>query len=116
MHQAFCVRVPALVPSPLIRTRSANDQEDDRQGLDSVLSPRALREIYLMPFMIAQKYSNPWAYMTSYGKVNGLHVSESKELLQGVIRNEWKSDSTIMSDWWGVYEVLAFFRSGTIVY
>ncbi|KIM30941.1 glycoside hydrolase family 3 protein [Serendipita vermifera MAFF 305830] len=90
----------------------ANDQEDDRQGLDSVLSPRALREIYLMPFMLAQKYANPWAYMTSYGKVNGLHVSESKFLLQGVVRNEWKSNATIMSDWWGCYEVAGPIMAG----
>ena len=44
---------------------SANDMENDRFAYDSTLSQRALREIYLMPFMIAQKYSKPWAYMTA---------------------------------------------------
>jgi beta-glucosidase len=44
----------------------ANDKENERMGYDSVLSPRALREIYLMPFMLAQKYAQPWAIMTAY--------------------------------------------------
>ena len=47
------------------RPSRANDQENDRQGVSSELSPRALREIYLMPFMLAQKKAEPWAYMTA---------------------------------------------------
>lgn len=43
-----------------------NDKENDRFGYDSILSERALREIYLLPFMLAQKYAKPWAIMTSY--------------------------------------------------
>jgi len=44
----------------------AYDKEDERKRYDSVLSERALREIYLMPFMLAQKYAQPWAIMTAY--------------------------------------------------
>ena len=44
---------------------SANDKEDGRKGYDSVLSARALREIYLMPFMLAQKHAQPWSFMTA---------------------------------------------------
>jgi len=44
----------------------ANDKEDERIRYDSVLSERALREIYLMPFMLAQRYAQPWAVMTAY--------------------------------------------------
>lgn len=40
--------------------------ENDRLGYNSVVSPRALREIYLLPFMLAQKYAKPWCYMTAY--------------------------------------------------
>ena len=49
----------------LILLRSGNDKENDRMGYDSVISDRALREIYLMPFMLAQKYAQPWSYMTA---------------------------------------------------
>jgi beta-glucosidase len=45
--------------------QSANDKENDRKGYNSILSPRALREVYLMPFMLAQKYAQPWAFMTA---------------------------------------------------
>lgn len=42
-----------------------NDKENDRLGYNSIISERALREIYLMPFMLAQKYAQPWSFMTS---------------------------------------------------
>lgn len=44
---------------------SCNDKEDDRMASDSILSERALREVYLMPFMIAQKYAKPWSFMAA---------------------------------------------------
>lgn len=42
-----------------------NDKENDRMGSDSVMTERALREVYLMPFMLAQKYAQPWSFMTA---------------------------------------------------
>lgn len=80
-----------------------NDQEDERKSVDTLVSERALREIYLKPFQMAVKNANPKALMTSYNKVNGLHVSQSKKLLQDVLRKEWGYDGTVMSDWYGVY-------------
>ena len=57
---------------------------------------RPLREIYLKPFQIVVRDSKPWAVMASYNKVNGQHVSESRGLLEGVIRKEWGWDGVIM--------------------
>ncbi|TCD66746.1 hypothetical protein EIP91_000987 [Steccherinum ochraceum] len=82
-----------------------NDKEDDRMAYDSIMSERALREVYLMPFMLAEKYSKPWSFMTAYNRVNGTHVSENTTILQNIFRKEWGSDATIMSDWFGVYSV-----------
>ncbi|OCB91388.1 hypothetical protein A7U60_g1342 [Sanghuangporus baumii] len=56
----------------------ANDQEHERTAVNSVISERALREIYLYPFMLAQKLARPWAFMTSYGRIDGIHCSENK--------------------------------------
>lgn len=81
----------------------ANDLEHERKASDSVMTERALREIYLEPFRLALKHSNPKALMTSYNKVNGIHVSHHKHLLLDILRDEWKYDGTIMSDWWGTY-------------
>ncbi|EEB90824.1 hypothetical protein MPER_10922, partial [Moniliophthora perniciosa FA553] len=82
-----------------------NDKENDRMAYDSILSDRALREIYLMPFMLAEKYAKPWSYMTAYNRINGTHVSENPDILQKILRDEWKFDGLIMSDWFGVYSI-----------
>lgn len=85
--------------SATIKHFVANDQEHERQSANSILSERALREIYLMPFQIAQRDSKPWCYMTSYNRVNGTHASESPRLLRDILRNEWGFDGMTMSDW-----------------
>lgn len=72
-----------------------NDQEHERIGQDSIVAPRALREVYLRPFQIAQNLSKPWAYMTSYNKLNGLHCSENGWLLKDLLRGEWKHDQLV---------------------
>lgn len=77
-----------------------NDQEDQRQCVDSILTERALREIYLMPFMIAEKESRPECYMTAYNKVNGIHASEHPRLINDILRKEWGFDGLVMSDWY----------------
>jgi beta-glucosidase len=76
-----------------------NDQEHERQSVDSIVSERALREIYLMPFQIAERDAKPLAYMTAYNKVNGVHASESAKLINGILRQEWGFDGLVMSDW-----------------
>ncbi|KDR82279.1 hypothetical protein GALMADRAFT_264459 [Galerina marginata CBS 339.88] len=90
----------------------ANDKENDRMAYDSILSQRALREIYLMPFMLAQKYAKPWAYMTAYNRVNGLHASENPFLITKTLREEWKFDGMVMSDWYGVYSIDHALKAG----
>jgi len=76
-----------------------NDQEDSRQAINSIVTERALREIYLMPFMITEREATPWCYMTAYNQLNGLHCSEDPKLLQDVLRKEWGFDGLVMSDW-----------------
>ncbi|KAM5541949.1 hypothetical protein V8D89_004259 [Ganoderma adspersum] len=88
-----------------IKHCAANDKENDRFGYDSVLTERALREIYLMPFMLAQKYAQPWAFMTAYNRINGTHASENPHLIQDILRKEWGTDALIMSDWFGIYSI-----------
>ncbi|KIW19815.1 hypothetical protein PV08_00390 [Exophiala spinifera] len=89
-----------------------NDQEDQRQAVDSILSERALREIYLMPFMIAQRDSSPDCYMTAYNRVNGLHASENPRLIQDILRREWGFDGLVMSDWFGTYSTTESIKAG----
>lgn len=79
-----------------------NDQEHERMGVNSIVTERALREIYLMPFMLAIKNAKPQAIMAAYNKVNGLHASEN-EILIDILRKEWKWEGLVMSDWFGTY-------------
>ncbi len=81
-----------------------NNKESNRRYSDSRLSERALREIYLKPFEIAIKIGDPWALMTSYNIVNGRRCSESEELLQGILRDEWSYDGLVTTDWWNAGE------------
>jgi beta-glucosidase len=73
---------------------------------------RALREIHLRPFELAIRCNNPpWAVMTGYDRVNGVHSSEDT-LLRQVLRKEWNFTGLIMSDWGGVYPTDASTRAG----
>ena len=82
-----------------IKHFACNNQEDNRMGVDSCLSERALREIYVRGFEIAVKQASPLAIMTSYNKVNGVQAANSKDLCTVLARGEWGFDGTIMSDW-----------------
>ncbi|KAJ5332552.1 hypothetical protein MYU51_018991 [Penicillium brevicompactum] len=80
-----------------------NDQEHERMAVSSIVTDRALREIYLLPFQIAIALGAPDAVMTAYNKVNGVHAAENKNLLQDILRGEWGWDGLVMSDWFGTY-------------
>jgi beta-glucosidase len=76
-----------------------NDQEHERMAVNTIITPRALREIYLLPFMLATRRSNPAAIMTAYNQVNGVHVAENRSILEDILRNEWRWDGLFVSDW-----------------
>jgi beta-glucosidase len=76
-----------------------NDQEHERMAVNSIVTERALREIYLLPFQLAMRICRSVCIMTAYNKVNGTHVSENKPIIDGILRKEWGWDGLIMSDW-----------------
>jgi len=78
---------------------ACNNKETNRRFSDSILSERALREIYIKGFEICVKKANPWMIMTSYNKINGYQASEHYELITGILRGEWGFKGMVTSDW-----------------
>ncbi|EFX00356.1 beta-glucosidase [Grosmannia clavigera kw1407] len=89
-----------------------NDQEHERNRVDALVTERALRELYLLPFQLAIRDGRPKALMTAYNKVNGEHVSESRRLLADVLRGEWGWKGLVMSDWFGTYSTTEAINAG----
>ncbi|KAF3392621.1 putative beta-glucosidase I, partial [Penicillium rolfsii] len=89
-----------------------NDQEHERMAVNSIVTARALREIYLLPFQLAMRICRSDCVMTAYNKINGTHVSENKAIIDDILRKEWGWDGLIMSDWFGVYSTSDAINAG----
>ena len=91
---------------------AANEQETYRRGsakvknslpafdaVDSILSQRALRELYLKPFQVAVEEGGLHCLMTSFNKMNGTFAGGSKDLCTHILREEWGFDGAVVTDW-----------------
>ncbi len=85
--------------SGVIKHFCANNQEFHRHDLDSVVSERALREVYLKGFERAVR-AGAFAVMTTYGAVNGVMTASNYDLNTEILRREWGFDGIVMTDWW----------------
>lgn len=76
-----------------------NNQEHRRHFIDTIVSERALREIYLRGFEMAVKNGKATSIMTTYGSVNGLWTAGSYDLTTTILRKEWGFEGIVMTDW-----------------
>ena len=82
-----------------IKHFACNNQEYNRFGSNSIVSQRALREIYLKGFELCIKTAAPKTIMSSYNLLNGMHTANRKDLLTDILRNDWGFGGFVMTDW-----------------
>ncbi len=91
---------------------AGNSQEKGRLITDSIIDPRALREIYLKAFEMAVREAQPWTVMTAYNLLNGVYCSENEELITGILRGEWGFDGITVTDWGAMNEQIDSYLAG----
>lgn len=94
-----------------VKHYAANNQENNRMNVSVEIDERTLREIYLSAFERVIKY-NPAAVMSSYNRINGEYVGESRRFLTDILRNEWGFKGIVISDWYAVNDRVKALKAG----
>lgn len=87
--------------SACVKHFAANNQEERRMVIDTIMDERTLREIYLTAFEIAVKEADTKSIMSSYNMINGIHANENKHLMKDILREEWGYQGIVVTDWGG---------------
>ncbi|MFC4401599.1 beta-glucosidase [Gracilibacillus xinjiangensis] len=98
--------------SACVKHFAANNQEERRMSIDTIVDERTLREIYLTAFEIAIKEGQTKTVMSSYNMLNGAYTNENLHLMREILRDEWKFDGVVVTDWGGSNDRVAGLIAG----
>lgn len=98
--------------SACVKHFCANNQEERRMSIDTIVDERALREIYLTAFEIAVKEGKTRALMSSYNRLNGTYTNENMHIMKEILRGEWNYDGCVITDWGGSNDRVAGLIAG----
>ncbi|MHB1593268.1 MAG: beta-glucosidase family protein [Streptosporangiaceae bacterium] len=96
---AYVRGVQAAGVAATVKHFIGNDSETERWTYDSQIAPGVLREVYLWPFEVCVREAATALVMASYNKVNGIPMTEHRELLTTILRDEWGFTGVVISDW-----------------
>ena len=83
-----------------VKHYACNNQETNREHVNSILTERALREIYTKAFMLCVKEGKVKSVMTSYNILNDVYTPNSYDLCIKLLRCEWGFNGVVMTDWY----------------
>lgn len=101
MASAFIKGVQTNPVGASLKHFAANNQEERRMVIDTIVDERTLRELYLTAFEIAVKEAKPYTLMSAYNKINGEYANENKHVLMDILRKEWGFEGLVVTDWGG---------------
>ena len=87
-----------------VKHYALNNQEQWRGHINVELSDRALHEIYLPAFKAAVEEGGAWSIMGSYNKIRGQHACHNDLMLNKILKNDWKFDGAVITDWGGCHD------------
>ncbi|RZA07874.1 MAG: beta-glucosidase, partial [Proteobacteria bacterium] len=90
---------------------AVNDQEIERDTIDTIVSRRALFELHLPAFQAAVD-AGCGSVMSSYNKVNGHWASENHELLTNILKKRWGFRGFVVSDWESLHDTVRAANAG----
>jgi beta-glucosidase len=69
-------------------------------------SERVLREYFLAPFAAAVREGHVQSVMASYNEIDGIPSHSNRHLLDDVLRHEWGFEGVLVSDYFGIAELI----------
>jgi beta-glucosidase len=109
---AYVAGVQSTGVAACVKHFVANDADVDRFTIDCVVDERTLREIYLLPFETALLRSGAWSVMGAYNRTNGDYCCESPWLLTTLLRDDWRWDGVVVSDWLATHSTAPALAAG----
>ena len=103
MAVAYITGVQSTGVAACVKHFVCNDSEFERHTISSEVDERTLREIYLPPFEAAVTEAGVWSLMGAYNRFAGTYCCEHPRLLTGILRDEWRWDGVVVSDWWATH-------------
>jgi beta-glucosidase len=112
MAASFINGVQKMGVGTSLKHFAANNQETLRMIIDAKIDERTLHEIYLTAFEIAVKKAQPWTVMCAYNRINDVYGSENRYLMKEILKNQWRFEGFVVSDWNAVHNRVKSLRAG----